>query len=225
MSAHEREDFLFSLLDGSLDPASEEARKAFAADPSLAAELEEMKRISHVLDSGAEFEREVVSESAGEPTRAEIDAVLSGLAGGQSPSSSAVSASGIPAGWWMAAAAVLLVLLGLYQVFGVGDTVNHGPEYLGNAMNIRPVGELDQYGTFEWTFEESQGVWFRIDVYSDVPPNRGERIDFVERQEETSWTPENPEAWPDKIVVTVAAYDATGSDLDTSLVECWRSQP
>ena len=225
MKPDERERFLNGLLAGELDPDDPQVRARLAAEPELAEEYDGMVRLAKVLDVGGEFEREVVDECAGVPSPDEVRAVLDTL-DAERASGPAASSPGSRSRVWLAAAAGLLLALGVY----LGSLLDDGParpDQLGGELELTQVSGDGPFGTFTWDDGELEAARYEVGVAAIDGTALGAPGEFPLLVFDPTWTPTDTIAaeWPATIRLTVVAFDASGARLGTHTASFERLSP
>ena len=116
-----------------------------------------------------------------------------------------------PLRWIFAAAAVILLGLGLWSFWPRGDTPVNGDTILGDTdiRCLAPLGQVDDYPPFRWEGGPA-GASYEVEVLDE----NGALVEggASSKLRTTTWTPrlEDVATWPDKINWTVTCFEREG---------------
>ena len=165
------------------------------------------------LDGVAEFRRRVVdgAEDRVVPgAEARADLIREHLTGGVAEHDSTSRIGGAPRFYRPLAAAAAIVILFFGAWFG-GLFDPSGEIVMGGGFELRaPVGEVESFDLFQWTFEDAvPGGYYRVVVW----PEGGEEFETIEPIRTSQWRPEPETTSPwRRIDWQVIAYQPDGSE-------------
>ncbi len=211
----ERDDELLEqLLTGDLAPDDPVATAAFAENPELRRQFDELQAVQGELDesAAADEEDERPREPAADLLRRNLHHVP------------ATSSGSSPRRVWLGVAAAAVVLIGLSLAFGEWGSTPKSAEELYLNLSVGELHPSDEYdgGPFVWKLDVPLGGRIELSIYD---PKREQRLAHATLEPtDTSWTPDSAQLadFLPKMIWELVVYDAEDTPESFTHEISWR---